>query len=335
MGRLRKTLRSLAFVLTVTSIATIGSERIFWFWSPDVIDHTIVVSYYAIVVFLVLWTIDRFRLSSWRELALALPLYGYLAEGLLTPVMYSGGPFVPVFPAWFGAWHGLLSLGLLVFGLRWLLLYGRPAVTAVAALSIGLFWGVWSATLRLPENVNDEDLIADQGGPLHVLDPTEFAQYAVSFTAILIVGHWLLGHLWPTRFEPSRATLWPAFGVTALGVTVWTVAIPWALPMFVAYVGVHLWAMRRRPPVGRRPSAIHQLHGPVPLVRLVPLVVVAPTAAAVYALTWQIESLAVLRTIMWGTIAAQTVFGATVIVWALLGARRPAGDRPQPVAVPA
>ena len=52
---------------------------------------------------------------------------------------------------------------------------------------------------------SDEELIADSG-PLEVLDPDAFGWYAITFTAVLIVSHWLLGYVWPRRWQPSRIT---------------------------------------------------------------------------------------------------------------------------------
>jgi hypothetical protein len=98
------------------------------------------------------------------------------------------------------------------------------------------------------------------------------------------------------------------------------VALPWALPMFGAYAGLQVVALRRhsaRVPAGR-PDLFAQLAEPVRLRALLPLVLMAPTAALTYAGLWQLDpSDAVLRVLMYSIIALQAIAGAVITVRAL------------------
>lgn len=328
-GRVAAGVQRLVLVVAMASTAAVGSERMFWFWAPGLTDHLIVTAVYTLPIAVSLWVVARYRVSSWWSLMLVTPIYALVTEGALTPVVYTGGPFVPVFPAWFAAWHGLLALGVLVFGLRHLLLRRRIALLATVAAATGVFWGVWSATLWLPENVDDPDLIADHGGPLHVLDPVEFGRYAITFTVILALGQWLMGCVWPTRFEPARPTRWFVATLVAGMVAFWTIAVPWALPMFAAYAALQWWGLRRHARTASGPDLFEHLAGPTPVSGLLALAPMAVTAGASYWVLWSIDPApVVLRTIMWTTIALQGVAGFVVAVVALRRAGRGAQRSP-------
>ena len=327
LDRIRRGLRHLAFVLVVSLIATVASERMFWFWSTGLDEHLFVSAFYGVATAVTLWAIDRYRVSTWWSLWLATPLFALVVEGVITPVTYSGGPFVPIFPAWFAFWHGVLAFGVLVVGVRHLLLARRTALVAGLAAALGIFWGAWSTTLWLPENVEDPELVADQGEALQVLDPGDFALYAALFTAVVVVGHAALGRVWPTSFALSRPTLRVGGGLVLFGAAMWTVAIPWALPMFLAYGGLQIWGLRRHEQTASGPTLLERLAGPTPVQPLLGLTVMAPAAAVTYALLWETGfSHAAARALMWSTIAVQTVAGFVITVMALRRAGRGADD---------
>jgi hypothetical protein len=312
-----------AFVFVVAVIAAVGSERMFWYWSTGLDSHLFVSAFYALPAGVTLWAIARHRVSGWWSLWLATPLFSLVTEGIITPVTYSGGPLVPIFPAWFALWHGVLAFGVLVVGVRHLLLARRTALVGVVAALVGVFWGLWSTTLWLPENVEDPELIADHSGPLQILDPADFTRYAVVFTAVVMVCHLALGRLWPTSFEPTKTTvrLWGACLVLIAGG--WSVAVPWALPMFLAYAVLQLWGLRRHHRVAQEPTLLARLAGPTPLRPLLALAVMAPAAAGTYALLWELGfSEDAARVLMWSTIAVQTIAGLVISVMALRRAGR-------------
>ncbi len=317
-----RTAKRFAFVFVVTTIAVVGSERFFWFWTPSIGQHFEGVAFYLIPVVVTLFVIDRFRVSNGWPLMLALPIYAYLTEGLLTPILYSGGPFVPFFPVWFAAWHGLLSIFVLVVSVRRWLLDGNWRALSIVSIGLGIFWGAWSSTLRLPENAWDEEMIADLG-ELVVLNPTAFARYAGTFTFILIAAHVLLSFLWPRSFTLGRRTRQLLGALVLLGVIGWTVVIPWALPMFVAYVWLQVWALRSHREAYEGPTLFEQLHGRFPFVRAAPLILVGVGATATYAALWELDpGEDILQVLMFGTIAAQTVVGGIVMFRSIRRARR-------------
>ncbi len=316
--------RSMAFVYLVAVITAVGSERMFWFWTPGLRSHLEVAAFYAIATATGIMLMRRHRVDSWWSLMLAVPVVAYVVEGVITPVLYSGGPFVPFFPAWFTMWHGIMSFAVLVFVIRHLLLAEAIAKLSAMALGLGVFWGVWSTTQWLPESYEDPELLAEYG-TLQILDPGAFAGYAALFTAVLIVAHGVIGLVWPTGTPaPSARFTWGERIVGALvlaGAALWTVVLPWALPMFGAYAGLQIAALRRhrsRVPV-ERPDLFAQLAGHVRIRALLPLVIMAPAAALTYAGLWQLDpSEVVLRVLMYSIIAVQTVVGAVVMLRALL-----------------
>ena len=339
LARLGAGLHRVLFVYLVALIAAVVSERMFWFWAPGLTEHLAVAAFYALAAAPLVWAIARYRVNSWWSLMLALPLFSLVVEGIITPVVYSGGPFVPIFPAWFAFWHGVLGAGLAVFGIRWMLVNGRTTLLLATSVGAGLFWATWSTTLWLPENLEDPELVEMEGGPLHLLDPSEFTLYAVTFTAVTILGHALLHVIWPTSFEPHRYTVRTVGIVLFLWAAAWSAAIPWALPMFVAYAWLQRWGLRRHEAVASGPGLLAQLAGPVRPVLFLTLLPMAPVAAGTYALLWNLDlPLDVPRTFMWSMIAAQTIAGGVLMVRSLRragriddGAVAENDDTPEPV----
>ena len=79
----------------------------------DLYAYGELVLYYGIPVTVCLWNIDLFHVQRLSGVVLVGALFGFLVEGVLTPLIYEVGLLDPVMPAYFIGWHGLLSL---VFG---------------------------------------------------------------------------------------------------------------------------------------------------------------------------------------------------------------------------
>ncbi len=199
-----------------------------------------------------------------------------------------------------------------------MLLAGRTRWLWWTSAGIGAFWGVWSTTLWIPENTEDPELLAENG-TLHVLDGAEFALYAFGFSAILAVGHFALDRTWRTSFEVPRwlrvvGALW-----VGMFLVTWSLAYPSAIPMFAGCIWLQVWLLRRRRPLEATPPLLQQLNGRISARSLLPLITTLPaTASTVYALAsaWQPDH-SVPRTIMWTTIALQTLGAAAILIWAV------------------
>ena len=324
-------LRSIVFVYLLALIMAIGSERMFWFWSPGVVEHLEVAGFYALATAAAVALLRRFHVTSWWSLMLIAPVVAFVVEGAITPIIYTGGPFIPVFPAWFSFWHGMFSLIGLVFVVRRLLLDESLLALSAVAVGLGSFWALWSSTLRLPENVNDLEMEEVVGGPLQVLDPAQFSRYALVMTVVFVIGHWLVGFVWPNSGRTigltgrlgwrERAVL----GLVLVGVVIWTFAVPWALPMFVGYCWLQLKGLRwhRSSIAAGTPSMLDRFAGSVRVRALAPLVLMAPSAALTYRLLWDLNpSDQALQVVMYGTITVQGLVGFVVAVMALLRARK-------------
>ncbi len=315
------------FLLLGGAITAVGSERMFWFWSSNPLDHWITAVVYAVPFSAALWAISRFGVRGLTSMLLVAPLFAYVTEGIITPVMYSGGPMVPVFPAWFTFWHGFIGLVTLWYLLHLWLVRGRRGLVLAAAGGLGTFWGLWSTTLWLPENVDDPELIADQGSKLTVLGPWSFTRYVVAFSVLLAVFHWVWGRLdIPPRFDPPRwlEVLYAVAVATML--VVWTASIPWALPMFVAYAGLQIFILRRGATSGG-PTLLQDLAGPVSIPALLMLSAMPVAATGVYWLAWQIGPAEdTLRLLMVGTIAVQAAIAVVVVAVAALRVLGSPGD---------
>ncbi|MEL6893796.1 MAG: hypothetical protein AAFP84_19545, partial [Actinomycetota bacterium] len=284
----------------------------------------------------------RFEVHDRWGLVLALPIFAYVTEGVITPVLYAGGP-IPFFPLWFTGWHGLLSVLVLFVVVRRLAIERRALAMTALSVGVGLFWGTWLSTSWLPENLQDPELLEEHGS-LVPMEPAEFGAYTAVFVAFLLGAHLLLDRAWPvdtTRlFARTERVL---IAGLLLGAALWTVAAPWALPMFVVLCWIQFRLLRRhrdrRSP--DQPTMLESLRGPASPLALLPLVVMAPVATAAYWFWWELSpSEVVLNWLYYGTIAVQTIAATALLVvaWRRTGradaerASRPERDR-SPAAV--
>ncbi len=335
MPTLRAAARHLAFWAVIAAIAAVFSERVFWFWTTSPVSHIELSLFYALPVGAVMVAIGRYRVDLGWSLLLVAPIFAFIVEGVLTPVIYTG-PFLPVFPAWFTSWHGIMALVLGVFVIRFWLLADRRGLLALASIGLGCFWGLWASTLRLPENLEDVDLLADHD-QLVVLGPAAFARYAITFTVVFMVAHLVLGFVWPKASGPWPGAERVVGALVAIGVVAWTVALPWALPMFALYLVVPWRALRwhRARHQGEQhqpgPDLISQLRGRVGPGAVAPLALLAPTASLAYAGVWAVDpSDTALRVLMYGTIAVQSVAAAVLMIVAVRRVRRDRPDQAEP-----
>jgi len=205
MNKLKLIITRIIFVLLSSAIMVFFSEKTFWHIQGYAIVELVI--FYAIPVGACMWIIDLFQVQSLSGLVLIGGLFGFLVEGILTPVLYEAGLLDPVMPAYFVGWHGLLSL---VFGwylIRKWLIEGDSKRLLLGSGLFGLFWGIWSLSYRLPESIQEFESFVQAGefwlpGTWPIED---FAFFALVFTSMLMIGHWLLGRkIWQTEFSLNK-----------------------------------------------------------------------------------------------------------------------------------
>ena len=328
----------IAFLLLSTTTMVVFSEKVFWYVQGY--SSWELVLYYSFPVFACLWALEAFRVRSLAGLILIGALYGFLIEGVLTPVMYEAGLLDPFMPAYFVGWHGLLGV---VFGWyllhRWLV-HGQWKHLLVSGALIGFFWGVWSLPYRLPESIAEFEALIEQGehfipgawpGPDYIL-------YVLTFTVVLIAAHWLLGRLWLTAFRPSKwelgffsIALLALFGITVVPV------VPFGLFKLGALLGLVLFGLtvnRRRVSEG---SLLHDLVGPVQMRHALALLVMPVMAGLVYVAAELIPpSEDLLRTTYELSAPLQALLGAVIFAWALFATirRKPRPEIPVDEGIP-
>ena len=307
----------LIFVVLSTAVMVFFSEKTYWYPQGYAIGELIL--FYAFPVYACLWAVDYFRVRRLSALILVAALFAFLVEGVLTPVIYEAGLLDPVMPAYFIGWHGLLSI---VFGWyfvrRWLV-GGQWQRLLIGSAVFGLFWGIWALTFWLPESFEE---FANPGQwPV-----ADFGLHALTFTLMLIVGHWLLGQGgWQKQFKMGRVEKWVL--ATALVFFFATLAFPSALlgilklALLVTAVFLPLRANRQREPNG---SLFTELTDTVQIRHLLPLLVMPVMATAVYgvAALFQLPEDSI-RAIFELTPFAQSLIGAIVFVWAFIVTIRP------------
>lgn len=263
------------FVALVTAVLVFFSEKAYWYPQGYAIAELLL--FYAVPVYACLWAINRFQVQKLSGVILIAALFAFLIEGVLTPVMYEAGLFDPILPAYFIGWHGLLAVVFGWYGIRRWLLTGQWPRLFAASVLFGIFWGIWALVYWLPEN----KLAFVEGGRW----PTaQFGWHALTFTLLLMLGHWLLGQGgWQATFVPGR---WEKWGVTAVLIFFFvTLALPAAplgilkLLLLVTAVFLPLEINRRRQPSG---TLFADLAGSVQARHLLPLLAMPLLATAVY-----------------------------------------------------
>jgi hypothetical protein len=319
---MKNLLNRLLFVFLSTTIMVFFSEKAYWYTQGYALGELIL--FYAFPVFAGLWAIERFRVDRLAPLVLISGLFAFLVEGVLTNVIYEAGLLDPIMPAYFIGWHGLLSV---VFGwvlIRQWLVQGQWQRILFGATAFGLFWGAWSLTFWLPENINDPDTIAhvlETGVPAGQWPVSDFALYTFTFTVVLMLAHWLLGRgFWPREFKPGRIETGIFFGALAL---YFAVNVLWANPLalfkMAALLGVILWGLRFSTRIQSSHNIYEKLAGRVTSTQLAGLLAMPVAATGVYALAAALPlSEAFIRTWLFEMLPPlQTLVGGVVFLWAL------------------
>lgn len=308
-------LRRLWFVLLSTAVMVFFSEKAFWF--PQGYPIVELLLFYAAPIYCVMWGIEQFRVSQLPTVVLVAALYAFLVEGVLTPVMFESGPLDPIMPSYFVGWHGLLSV---VFGWYWVrrwLVNGRLSRLLLSSTLFGLLWGAWSITYWLPET------FVDFHNPGRW--PTwEYGLHALTFTLLLMAGHWLLGRGgWMKSFklgkwEKGFLIAWMLFlfgTLSALNVPFAAVMLP--LWLLLVLLPLRLSGRHRGPDA---PTVLTELAGPVRQPwHLFALLLMPVTAVSIYGTAALFQpNPETLRPLLELLPIGVTLAGGGMLVWSVL-----------------
>ncbi len=256
-------LRRLAFALASSYLLMFFSELLFYNEEPAlnalqaVDDGPLAVLVYTLdltlwylpATYLLLWSIDYFRVHSLAALFLAGCLFGWVTEGVVVPFVYTGLPITLVWPS--VGWHAPIDVVLGWYGIAWVLGQKRPKRTLVVATLAGLGWGIWATWVWVD--------------PAPAIAPDRFALFAAVYGGLALAAWAVCFWLRPQSFVLGRveqavlaAALLFLYAAMVLAVGVLALVL---LPAF----GVVLWALRRNRVGEIRPNLFTTFNQPLPL----------------------------------------------------------------------
>ena len=323
-GGWRQGVRALGAAAVVSALLTAFSESVYWY--PGGSDYPLRVLVYLIPTVGLLWVFSAFPAGGWPALILAAAAYGFVVEGVLTPVVYGGFPFDPFAISYTSlGWHALVSVAFgLVLTQRLLARSSSWAALGGFAL-FGAFWGAWAMSLRLPPDADEE--LPTLGALNGQVGPGTFVLYATVVTLAIGLCHLLLGRVvTPRDLVPPRWLVFLALVCGALWFALLVVpAAPWAPVELAVLLWVCRWGLRRlRPAVDGsgevRPAVDLRLR--LPVRRLLRLATIPVAAGATYALLVHLSPSERLVRALYrdSVVVAQTLAGWAFLIWALRSA---------------
>ncbi|HIP72404.1 MAG TPA: hypothetical protein EYH05_13540 [Anaerolineae bacterium] len=201
--------------------------------------------FYGLPAYIFLTAVSLFRGRTVWAIFLAGALYGWIVEGVVVWQMYEALPFTISWTPL--GWHVIIDVLLGWYLARWLLLKDRYGVTAVLAIALGAFWGLWATWYW-------------QDGRL--IPPAEFALFALFTGGLWVLANGLLTPFIGHPFQPSKIEigllLTATAGLFALNIlTILPVAILVLPPLFI----VTLFALKRNRKTEERADVIVALAG--------------------------------------------------------------------------
>lgn len=189
--------------------------------------------------------------------------------------MYEGLPFTISWTPL--GWHMLIDVLLGWYLLRLVLLRERYWQTALFAIGLGMFWGIWATWYGIEQSL---------------LPPAAFTSLVLTAGAGWVLANLVLNETLAMNFQPTRLEL---IGLPILVVGLFLLQIvpmlPWTvfvLPPLLLLTGLGLWRDRFSE---TGPTLIHRLQPRVRRRNISLLALTPITAAITYTLTYQYSSL--------------------------------------------
>ncbi len=272
---LRPSLQRISLTLGTGYILFFWSERVFWSFLRKE-DEIVVFAggwlIYSLFAYLLLATMQVFRVSDVSSLILSGAVFGWLLEGIYAMTLY-GDPSMP-FPftiAWTAlAWHGPISVVAGFYGMRRALQSASIWPSAAAAAGLGAFWGFWSSGWGAETPPVSATLAA-------------FFIHAALATFGLALSQIALTFGQPERFVPTRLGLAIAGGpVLIFFLAVTLPALIWAPVVLVPLLALAGFCLRVNLKRSASTTALERLSDPLHYRNLAVLALLPVTATAVY-----------------------------------------------------
>lgn len=319
MTKIPPIIQRILFILLSSTVMVFFSEKAFWYIQGYAIFELVL--FYALPVAACVWVIELFKVQRLSGVVLVGSLFGFLVEGVLTPVVYEAGLLDPIMPAYFVGWHGMLSLVLGWYFIRKCLVEGRWKHLLLASSLFGLFWGFWSLTYRLPESIQEFQILVEAGESFipGAWSIQNFALYTLVFSFMLAAAHWLLGKgFWQNRF-PLRN--WEIILLVMILVLLYLAqvmpVVPFGILKLAGLILLVVIPLKMAQISPSEPSMLSRLDGSFQAAHLVALLFMPVVATLVYALAeFFLPPEDWLRGLYISIYSLQTLAGGGFFVWA-------------------
>ena len=192
---MKQALRNISLSFTLGYIVMFLSEFLFWAKPENNTDSAAVLItwlVYSALAFIFLILIKTFNVNNFYSLFIAAAALGWLGEGLVVQTMYDT---FPLNISWTGlAWHALISVIIGWYYLRKVLAENKYLKTILISSIIGFSYGFWAIFWWIDKGI--------------VITLKSFSIYSILITIPFILSHYLYNKLNPTKFNPSKTSIW-------------------------------------------------------------------------------------------------------------------------------
>ena len=321
--RMEKFLKKAAFLMLSSIIVVFFSEKSFWY----IQGYTLLELYaaYSIPTFFFLWALDAFQVNTLHGLFLASAVFGFIVEGILTPVLYEFGPF-DLFQISYTSlgWHAVISAFFGWYFIHKWLVEGKTRQVRNKSALFGFFWGLWSLVFWMPENVTDAQYQTPEFTPGQ-WPIGQFVLFTFAMALIMAAAHWMIGKIWERSFKPGKPIV-ILFTAGGLFMYIFSVLLsyPWSPLKFAAVMLPTLYFLKTGGHVEGSPGYLEGLARNIALRDLAQIAFMPLMASAVYAAAYLIqipEDIIALISAIPGTYGLM-LLGWAFWIWAMLAAYR-------------
>lgn len=229
------------FLILVSFGAILVVVSEFWFYRVDEeVDTHLILLAYGFLGYFFLIVMKRFRVQSFDSFFITACMLGFLVEGVLVPVVYSGLPFTLVWTSM--AWHALLSVYVVWYVFRQVMVHSSVFKVCLFHIAVGVFLGLWNSYMWNAREVVGSSEVLFEWQPIMPF----IVQFSMAYV-LFVVGHIIFERVYRTSPEFSKVEYYSLIGLFSVSAVLVAVAsgllvfFP-ALPLAVALC---FWALCR------------------------------------------------------------------------------------------